>query len=89
MADKENDTFAQGGPLKGLNLARNLSHKKLDQKEKERSQLRSAEVSSGDKYRMYREPGDRDSVGIAKLARYQIPQKSRQSEQSKFRNDKN
>jgi len=69
MADKENDTFAQGGPMKALALLRNASQKKMEQRTKERSQLRSADVSNDKKYRMYREPGDRDSEGIGKLAR--------------------
>ena len=30
LADKENDTFAQGGPLQALKIARNISVKKLD-----------------------------------------------------------
>ena len=78
LADKENDTFAVGGPLKALRVARNLSVKKLEQNEKERSQLRSAEVSKN-KYRMYREPGENDSVGVGKLARGQLPPRSRLS----------
>ena len=68
LADKENDTFAQGGPLQALKIARNISVKKLDQKEKERSHLRSADVQNH-KYKMYREPGDRDSIGVGNLAR--------------------
>lgn len=77
MADKENDTFAQGGPLKGLNLIRNKSSKKVDQKSNERLQLHSAQ--SHEKYRMYRDPSDKDSVGIANLARDQLQSKNRPS----------
>ena len=72
MADKENDTFAQGGPMKALALIRNASKQRIEQKQKERSHLRSAEVSQEKKYRMYREPGDRETEGIGKLARGQV-----------------
>lgn len=57
MADKENDTFAQGGPLKALNkIAKNPSLKNIERKERERSHLRSAE--NNQKYRMYRESSE-------------------------------
>ena len=78
LADKENDTFAVGGPLQALKNARNISVKQLEQKNRERSQLRSAEVSKK-QYKLYREPGDRDSVGVANLARAQLPPRSRLS----------
>ena len=79
LADKENDTFAVGGPLAALKAVRNISVKRLDQKEKERSQLRSADINSNKKYKLYREPNDKDSVGIGQLARAQLPPKSRLS----------
>lgn len=73
LADKENDTFAQGGPLAGL--ARQMSK----ERQKDRSNVRSASTSSKpsalvsneknrEKYRMYREPGDDSSMGIGLLA---------------------
>ena len=78
-ADKENDTFAVGGPLAGL--ARAIGQEKRDQS-RDRSGIRSASsgkkppigsmvpksVDVGEKYKMYREPGDNESVGVGLLA---------------------
>lgn len=82
LADKENDTFAQGGPLAGL--ARQISKEKV---QRDRSNVRSASQSSKpgllgsrtdepkDKYKMYREPGDESSMGIGLLAAKERQQK--------------
>ena len=80
--DKENDTFAQGGPLAGL--ARKVSKEDRRRASKERSGVRSAsqatkpplnligaksvDVTEKEKYKMYREPSDNDSMGIGLLA---------------------
>jgi len=76
LADKENDTFAQGGPIAGL--ARNQVSK--DRVRKERSNVRSASNSSKppllhprtdeknrQKYKLYREPGD-EGMGAGLIA---------------------
>ena len=99
-ADKENDTFAQGGPIAALNLAgkrreaqrvkrESASQQSGRYQSRDRSHLRSAEPSVGsakkNQYQMYREPGDRQSVGIGNLARngQNLPPKSRLSYQPK------
>jgi len=81
--DKENDTFAQGGPLAGL--VRQVSRDARQRASKERSGVRSAnsatkpplnmltgaksvDVTDKRKYKMYREPGDNDSMGVGLLA---------------------
>ena len=93
-ADKENDTFAQGGPIAALKLSGERREAARLRREREgnsqlsggraisndRSGLRSAEPSSAKKdlYRMYREPGERNSVGIGQLARKDgIPTRAR------------
>ena len=92
-ADKENDTFAQGGPIAALKLSGERREAARLRRERENSQLsggraisndrsglRSAEPSSAKKdlYRMYREPGERNSMGIGQLARKDgIPTRAR------------
>ena len=99
-ADKENDTFATGGPIAALQLAaKRREANRLKQREsqsnnssrintsQDRSHLRSAEPSVGsakkDQYRMYREAGDKNSIGIGNLARNALPPRSRISYASK------
>ena len=83
-ADKENDTFAQGGPIAALQLAGKRREAQRKQRREsasqnssrlqsnDRSGLRSAEPQSlsaqKDKYRMYREKNDNESIGIGNLA---------------------
>lgn len=76
--DKENDTFAQGGPIAALKLHGQRREAQRQQKNREsisrdssrihsqdRSHLRSAEPSSANKeFKLYREPDDGNSVGI-------------------------
>ena len=87
--DKENDTFAQGGPIAALQIAgkrRELARQKRESASqassrihsRDRSHLRSAEPTSSakkDQYRLYREPNDRESQhsGIGNLARNALP----------------
>ena len=81
-ADKENDTFAQGGPIAALKLSGERREAARLRREREnssggrvisndRSGLRSAEPSSAKKdlYHMYRDPNERNSIGIGQLAR--------------------
>lgn len=81
-ADKENDTFAQGGPIAALKHSGERREAARLRREREntsggrvisndRSGLRSAEPSSAKKdlYRMYRDPNERNSIGIGQLAR--------------------
>jgi hypothetical protein len=90
-ADKENDTFATGGPLQALKRAgmrREAARQKressansarIHSNSNDRSGLRSADPSSAKKdlYKMYREPSDRESLGIGNLVRNGIPPKHR------------
>ena len=94
-ADKENDTFAQGGPIAALQLAgkrreaarvkRELtSQASARLKSQDRSHLRSAEPSSASKqerYKLYREPNkdEAESVNVGALARNGLPPRTRLS----------
>ena len=78
--DKENDTFAQGGPLAGL--ARKISREPKDLS-RDRSGIRSASSAQKppipglapksvniqeNKRKLYREPSENDSIGIGLIA---------------------
>jgi hypothetical protein len=54
---------------------------RVESKSIDRAHLRSAEPSSAlkEKYKMYREPGDNNSIGIGMLAKNALPPKNRPS----------